>query len=67
MQELSFDDFNDLVEKWFIENKGWNEIQFADFISPRTIELIKSYKSGFSIEHTSKCLLETKPTKQYWD
>ena len=49
---MSFDDFTDQVESHLMRNLGWTEIQAADFISPRTRQLIRAYQEGTSVEET---------------
>lgn len=64
---MSFDEFCDLVENFLRSKHGWNEMQVADFVSPRMCEIIQSYREGGSIEQTADLLQTTSPGRQYWD
>lgn len=64
---MSFDDFSDQVETRLMQEKGWTDIQIADFISPRTRRLIQAYQDGDSVEATTATLLATPPAQQHWD
>jgi len=64
---MSFDDFSDQVEAHMSLHNGWTEIQVADFISPRTLELIRAYQNGDAVESTAATLLTKEPAQQYWD
>ena len=50
-----------------MQEKGWTEVQAADFISPRTRRLIQAYQDGDSVAATAQTLLATQPAQQYWD
>lgn len=64
---MSFDDFSDQVEMHLMQEKGWTEIQVADFISPRTRRLIQTYQDGDSVAATAATLLATALAQQHWD
>ena len=64
---MTFDDFSDQVEAHLMQEKGWTEVQAADFISPRTRRLIQAYQDGDSVAATAQTLLATHPAQQYWD
>ncbi len=64
---MTFDDFSDQVEAHLMQEKGWTEVQAADFISPRTRRLIQAYQDGDSVAATAQTLLATQPAQQYWD
>lgn len=64
---MSFDDFSDQVGGHLIQEKGWTEIQVADFISPRTRRLIQAYQDGDSLAVAATTLLVNQTVQQYWD
>lgn len=64
---MTFDDFSDQVEAHLMQEKGWTEVQVADFISPRTRRLIQAYQDGDSVAATAATLLATPPAQQHWD
>lgn len=64
---MSFDDFSDQVETRLMQEKGWTDIQIADFISPRTRRLIQAYQEGDSVAATASILLAEPPVQQHWE
>jgi len=64
---MTFDEFTDQVEAHLMSEKGWSELQVADFVSPRTIRMIQSYQDGDAVEKAAAMLLETPPAEQHWD
>jgi len=62
---MTFDEFTDQVETRLMSEKGWSEMQVADFVSPRTIRMIQAYQDGDSVEKAAAKLLDTPPAQQH--
>lgn len=64
---MIFDEFCDLVEDRIRTQHDWDDMQVADFVSPRMCRIIQSYREGGSVEKTADILQATPPARQYWD
>ncbi|MDR2260758.1 MAG: hypothetical protein LBE06_07495 [Azoarcus sp.] len=64
---MSFDDFTDQIEGRLMTNLGWTEIQVADFISPRTRDLIQAYQEGKDVQATAAWLQTLPARAQQWE
>ena len=64
---MTFDDFSDRVESHLKSTLGMTEIQIADYLSPRTRQLIQAYQEGRSVSDTAAILASARPAQQFLD
>lgn len=64
---MNFDEFCDLVEDCLRALHGWDDMQVADFVSPRTGRIIQLYQEGDSVEKATDILQAVPPARQYCD